>query len=467
MIPGIQASELHAGRDIRVEQHVEVAPPTATALHQLPPPPGDFTGRKREIDEILSRIEKGTVISGLQGMGGVGKTALALVLAERLTERYRDAQFYLDLKGTSPQPLTPAQAMAHVIRAYSPEAKLPEEEAQLSPLYHPVLHGHCAILLMDSARDAAQVMPLLPPAGCLLLVTSRWHFTLPGLEARSLDTLSPAEARKLLLTIACRSAAAVGEPSGLPRERGALPTADARTRAIIAHADEIARLCDYLPLALRAAASALKAKGDLDPADYTRWLNDARRRLELQDPTKNQSVEASLALSYDLLGPDLQRRFARLAAFPETFWVDGAAAVWEMGLDPARETLGELVTHSLLEWNEAARRYKLHDLVRDFAHARLTSVEGIEAERRHAAHCLSVLWETDRLYKQGGNAVKQAVDLFDREWANIQAGQARAASRAGEDERAARLCSAYPDAGVYCLALRQHPRERIGGWRRR
>ena len=81
--------------------------PVATALHQVPPPPGDFTGRKDELEELLAAIEHGGVtISGLQGLGGIGKTALALKLVEQLKPRYPDAQFYLDLKGASSQPLT-------------------------------------------------------------------------------------------------------------------------------------------------------------------------------------------------------------------------------------------------------------------------------------------------------------------------------------------------------------------------
>ena len=76
-------------------------------------------------------------ISGLQGMGGVGKTALALVLAERLKPRYPDAQFYLDLKGADKQPLSVAAALTHVIRAYHPTAQLPESEAEFAGCTHP------------------------------------------------------------------------------------------------------------------------------------------------------------------------------------------------------------------------------------------------------------------------------------------------------------------------------------------
>jgi predicted ATPase len=112
-------------------------------------------------------------ISGLQGQGGIGKTALALVLANKLAKDYADAQIDLDLRGTSPTPLAPADVMAHVIWAFQPTTKLPDEDAQLAALYRSVLQGKRVLLLLDNARDAAQVEPLLPPAGCLLLVTSR------------------------------------------------------------------------------------------------------------------------------------------------------------------------------------------------------------------------------------------------------------------------------------------------------
>jgi len=131
--------------------------------------------------------------------------------------------------------------MAHVIRAYHPTAKVPDTEAELYGLYRSVLHGQRALLLMDNAASAEQVEPLIPPESCVLLVTSRRHFTLPGLCAKNLEALSPKDANKLLLTIAPR---------------------------IDQQADEIARLCGYLPLALRLAGSALMNFANLTPTDY-------------------------------------------------------------------------------------------------------------------------------------------------------------------------------------------------------
>ena len=241
-------------RDLVMQQTViQKSETTALSpLHQLPPPPHDFTGREQELTDLLAATERGSVISGLQGLSGVGKTALALKLAERLKNRCPDAQFYLDLRGVSERPVTPAEAMAHVIRAYHPTARLPESEAELRPLFFSALHGQRALLLMDNAKDKAQVEPLIPPAGCVLLVTSRQHFTLPGMFHQNLDALPRADAIKLLLTIAGR----IGD-----------------------QADEIARLCGDLPLALRVAAGALAERPNLAPADYVRRLAGAKQRV--------------------------------------------------------------------------------------------------------------------------------------------------------------------------------------------
>ena len=400
-----------------------------TRLHEVPRPPADFTGREDELKELLDSIEVGGVtISGLQGMGGIGKTALALKLVELLKPCYPDAQFFLDLKGASTQqPLSVAEALAHVVRAYHPAAKLPENESELHGLYLSVLEGQRALLLMDNAANTEQVEPLIPPVGCLLLVTSRQHFTVPGLAAKNLDTLSAADARDLLLTIAPR---------------------------IGTQADELAALCGHLPLALRLAASAVVKYRNLSPADYVRLLHDRQQRLQL--------IDASLSLSYELLSEELRERWRRLAVFPDTFASDAAAAVWELEVDQAKFILGELMATSLVEWNETSSRYRLHDLARLFAHAKLSAEERTVCEKRFATHYMDVLVAANELYLEGGESLLRGLALFDLEWDNIQKGHAWVAARAdAADADVARLCITYPNAAVYVLDLRQHSRDRI------
>ncbi len=399
-----------------------------TRLHEAPRPPADFTGREDELKELLSAIEDGGLtISGLQGMGGIGKTALALKLVELLKPRYPDAQFFLDLKGAITKPLTVAEALAHVVRGYHPAAKLPESESELHGLYLSVLDGQRALLLMDNAANAAQVEPLIPPASCLLLVTSRQHFTVPGLAAKNLDTLSEADARNLLLTIAPR---------------------------IETKADEIAALCGHLPLALRLAATALVTYRNLSTADYVRRLRNRQQRLQL--------IEASLSLSYELLSEALRERWRWLAVFPDTFASDAAAAVWEVEVDEAQNILGELMVTSLVEWNETSGRYSLHDLARLFADDKLNAEEHAVGQKRFATHYKEVLATANELYKKGGESLLRGLALFDLEWGNIQAGHAGVAAQADTaDTDMTRLGMTYPDAGVYVLDLRQHSREWI------
>jgi hypothetical protein len=155
---------------IREAHEVIVQPSLQSATtiipQQIPPPPLDFTGRKVEIKDLLANFDRGATITGLQGMGGIGKTALALVLAENLKDRFPDGQIFIELKGTSKNPLTPAEAMAQVIGAYYPTAKIPEDLNNLGGLYRSVLSGKRALLLLDNAADRKQVEILLPPWLC-------------------------------------------------------------------------------------------------------------------------------------------------------------------------------------------------------------------------------------------------------------------------------------------------------------
>jgi tetratricopeptide (TPR) repeat protein len=408
----------------------EALRPGVSALHQLPAPPADFTGRTTELAELLEAIQKnGVIISGLQGLGGVGKTALALKLAEQLKTRYPDAQFYIDLKGVT-QPLAPKEAMARVIHAYHPTAQLPENEDEVRGLYLSVLHDKRALLLLDNARDDAQVRPLIPPQSCFLLVTSRQRFALPGLVSQTLGRMPHDDASILLRKIA--------------------PRLDKTNQAEV---DKLAELCGSLPLALEKVASALLVREDLTPADYIRRLEDTRKRLKLTE------IDAALQSSYDLLDPDMQQRFRFLAVFPESFDLKAAAAVWDTETEGAQDALGVLLNYSLVDFSTTSSRYRLHDLVRVFTGQLLSIEKQLTAELRYSGYYINVLKEAGDLYLQGGESVTKGLALFDTEWANIQAGQAWAAEHTTEHDAIADWCWGYPHVAADCLVLRQRPRE--------
>ncbi len=326
---------------------------------QIPLPPKDFTGRSEDLGEIQDDFEQGATITGLRGMGGIGKTALALVLAQRLKDRFPDGQLFINLKGIGENPLTPADAMAQVIRAYfGSDARMPESEAEIAGLYRSVLAGKRTLLLLDNAASREQVEPLLPSEGCSVLVTSRNKFALPGLKSWDLDPLSPADARELLLAIAPR---------------------------IDSHADKLAKLCAFLPITLKAAAYLLAETTDLTPAKYVEELSDERTRLmQLGRAGEDLDAEACFMLSYRRLPTETARIFRLLSVFLSDFDAQAEEAICQ---DEGHRHLSELLRGSLVEYQRSSQegegRYHLHDLMRLFAAGRLEE-EGGEAARNDA-----------------------------------------------------------------------------------
>lgn len=408
---------------------------------QLPSDIADFTGRKREMSELRKALEQGdghVVISALNGMGGVGKTTLAVHVAHLLADRYPDAQIVVDMQGTS-QPLAPIEAMLRVIRAFRPETPAIDDINQVAQLYRPLLADKRVLLLLDNASDAAQVRPLVPPAPCALIVTSRRRIVLEGIRRFDLDALSDKDARALLREIL-----------------------DKR-RASDQQLDRIAELCGRLPLALRVAGTFLVVHRDWAVDEYTEALSDERQRLERlkQD---DLDVGAVLGLSANQLeqeSAELALRWSMLAVFPASFDRVAAAAVWDVKPDEARDSLSKLLERNLVLYDEETARYRLHDLVRLIVKPQLDEATRSVAQLCHAAHYCDELDKADTLYLQGGDALMQGLSLFDLEWQNIRAGQACAAAYAAKEKRAAELCNRYPVAGSYLLNLRQHPNESI------
>jgi tetratricopeptide (TPR) repeat protein len=410
--------------------------------HQIPPPPRDFKGREQDISDILYCFEKGAAITGVRGMGGVGKTAFALKLAEKIKDNFPDGQIFIDMRGTSTNPnlpaLKPEEAMAHVIRAYSPTDRLLDNINGLRGLYHTILTERRILLLLDNASDATQVQSLLPPANCFVIITSRLKFTLPGLAEKDLDILPAEVAQQLLLDIAPR----IGSRS-----------------------DELAKLCGYLPLALRNAASALAEKKDLKVSDYEQRLKDKVARLEL--------VKGSFSLSYDLLSPGRRKQWSRLSVFPNDFDRDAAIAVLKMAPGASSEALSDLVHWSLVDYIPKAGsddgRYKLHDLARLFAESCLEGVELVDAKQKHANYYSKILSYAGTLYTKGGMDLLEGLEIFDQELANIKVGYVWAKSaiqsfrmlNKRDSKSIIQLAGSYAKEGIYILDLRLHPRDQI------
>lgn len=436
--------------DMRAKQHPKILAEffeldrqkfEGKAPRQIQEPSKDFVGRAKELAELLEKHAAGAAILGINGPGGVGKTALALTLVQRLKTTYPDAQVFLDMKGMSKQPLTPAQAIAYVIHSFDPEAPLPADEARLAEAYRGVLEGKKALLLLDNARGVRQIHPLNPPAGSLVVFTSRSNFRLPGSVEKRLLPLPLFEACELLRKIA-------------PRLEGA------KSKSI----EKLAILCGRLPLALWAVGCLLHRRRDLSLSQYLRRLLRADRKAVLlaADPSVERSTAAALQTSYELLSTELKRDFRLLAVFPGGFTRKAASAVWGVPQAEAEDSLGTLLRYSLLEFEEATARYFQLDLIRLFALHKMRDREQRVARERHAEHYLKVVGRADALYRMGGKKAIQGLTLFDMEWGNIEHGQSWTVTETNSGNRAlAEWCWKYADKSANCRSLRQYPKEAL------
>ena len=410
----VDGNKITAGRDVVINQ---VTAPLVNALHQLPPP-------------------------------------LALVIADRLKAQYPDAQFFLSLRGASDAPVKPVEAMQSVIRAYHPTAQLPDDATQIAALYRSVLDGQRAIVLLDDAKDATQVLPLLPPASCILLITTRNTFAVPGLHARKLETLSPADAHDLLIAIAPSLAGVILSRTAakdLFANQPEILRAFGAQNDTIQIADVIALFCGYLPLALRAAASLIAATPDLNPLTYATQLRDERTRLtKIGKEGVDIDVEASLNLSYRQLSPQTAQVFGELAVFPDSFYAISEENVCK---DAGHVHLSQLVKLSLVQFDENRNRYRLHDLIRLFARTKVIDEDLTVTQQRHAKYYGGISLYAQRLYYQGNNQALIALDVFDREWPNISQGQNWATAHGKEGADIARLCGLYANNELLSLRL--------------
>ncbi|MFJ8083561.1 AfsR/SARP family transcriptional regulator [Streptomyces sp. NPDC096205] len=318
---------------------------------QLPATVPDFTGRTSfvaELSEVLASAEgRVMAVSALAGIGGVGKTTLAVHVAHQARSAFPDGQLYVDLQGAGPRAAEPETVLGAFLRALgTADSAIPDSLEERAALYRSVLDGRRVLVLLDNARDAAQVRPLLPGTdGCAALVTSRVRMVdLAGAHLVDLDVMSPDEALALFTRI-------VGEERVGSEREAAL---------------DVVAACGFLPLAIRIAASRLAARRTWTVSVLAAKLADERRRLdELQ--AGDLAVKATFELGYGALDPAQARAFRLLGlADGPDISLSAAAAVLDLGVEETEDLLESLVDTSLLE-SAAPGRYRFHDLVRLYA----------------------------------------------------------------------------------------------------
>lgn len=431
---------------------------TRLALHQLPPRPVGFVGREDDLLVLRAQAASGlTAITGLKGMGGIGKTALSLVLAHELAPRFPDGQLFIECRGTSEQPPTATALHIRIIDQLQPGSArgLPDDPAQISAIYQSLLHGKKILLVLDNAAGTAQVKPLVPPAGCGLIVSSRQplQFDKAGL-VREIGRLKDDEAIALL--------------------REFCPD------LLDADAQALARLCGGLPLALKLAGSHLLIDGSEPEAVRGFIAQMQRSALGTLDPEAADAGEITitetLRLSEARLTPEERDAWRALGVFTHSFEAEAAAAVMGSapfsgagaGVSPATERptatgartllsagaspdavitedsltdeagspsvagnsarapldtttlLATFARRSLLE-RLPGGRYQMHDLAAEYARRQLSTEAEDALHLAHAQYYQRIARRADDLYLKGGAKVLEGLALFDAERPGIEA----------------------------------------------
>ena len=354
---------------------------------QLPAAVTDFTGRDEQVQHLCdllaeasaaASIDPGAVrIAVVAGAGGLGKTSLAVHAAHQVRGQFPDGQLYVDLLGATPAPLPPADVLARFLRDLGVDGRdVPVDEAERAARYRSTLAGRRVLVVLDNARDAAQVRPLLPgSASSAVLVTTRSRMPdLASTKLVDLNVLEDEEALALFTKMVGKERAAA-EPEA---------TAD------------LLLACAGLPLAIRICAARLATRSGWTIRTMAGRLADTRRRLD-ELKVGDLAVRASLQVSFTSLpgtadprGIDPTRAFCLLGLWHgSSISAVAAAALFGTPEHLAGDALEILVDAHLLECT-AEDRYRFHDLLRVYAAER--AEDELPAAECHAAVVRLLTW---------------------------------------------------------------------------
>ncbi len=361
--PGTELTELQV-RILSGDPTLAGAPPAAEgAAHppeptrpppmpaQLPADVADFTGRAETVTELKEALTGGDRtamrVVAVAGIGGMGKTTLAVHVGHAVRDHYPDGQLFSDLRGAGPDPADPEAVLGAFLRALGvSDPEIPSGRDERAALLRTRLSDRRLLLVLDDARNAEQVTPLLPGSpGCAVIVTSRSRLAgMHAVHTVDLTGLVTDEAVTLLARIA-------GEQ---------------RVQDEPDVAAEVAAACGFLPLAVRIVASRLASRRNWSVATIAERLTDERRRLD-EMRVGNTAVAATFELGYGQLDEEQARAF-RLLALPDVHDISlhAAAAILRLPEPYTEDLLESLVDASLLE-TPAPGRYRYHDLLKLFA----------------------------------------------------------------------------------------------------
>lgn len=326
--------------------------PAESVTRLAPPPLRDFSGREGAVEVTMSGLAAGpgTALVVVTGPPGVGKTSLVL---EALRRCRVPNVLYVDLDGHSPAPSTPLQILQRLIRQVDLQTAPPPTLEGAVRRWYEIAEAETPVVLLDNAGAESQVRPVLGSLGVrAVFVTARR--ALSGLTATERIRLDP-----------------MTEREGVALLERIVPPAQRRDEDLRA----LSALCGGIPLALRIAGNRIASRAGT-AADFVHRMRSSEKRLQLL-VAGDLSVNAAFAVSYNDLAPATAHLFRSVSVGDGATFSPpmAAAAAQGMGADEAEDRLDELAELGLVEAH-AGGRYRLHDLIRDYARERLDESEG-------------------------------------------------------------------------------------------
>ncbi|MGP3953588.1 ATP-binding protein [Streptomyces sp. 7N604] len=408
--------------------HIGAEPAAGEQAPWQLPPSVRITDRTTELNALERHRAETTregrsTLAAVSGLGGVGKTAVALAWLHTLRPDFPDGQLYADLGAQSPGgPAAPGEVVGRLLRALGvPSQRVPGALAERAAMYRSLTADRRLVVLLDDAATAAQVRPLLPAGQSVTVVTSRWRMpglTVDGCYEVHLDPLATEAAVELL----------------------EFTLGDGRVAAQPDEARALVELCAGLPLAVRIAGARLAVRPRRRITAMVRALTDEHDRLGALAIKGDHNVRATLDLSYQELPPDAARLYRLLGLHPGPEFSSTAAAAALAG--DAADLLDVLYDANLLI-DAGEERYRFHDLVRLHAVAKAEEDESLQeraaALRRIADHYLATATRAEEIvdpqhrtmrrdYGAGpvvtadfGDGAEDALDWLERELPNLMA----------------------------------------------
>lgn len=383
-------------RVVRQEVNQQGSTPV-TAHRQLPPDISDFSGRQGELRDLSDHLspEPSTAapVLSIVGMAGVGKTRLAVHFAYQLvlSGRYEHLQLYVDLRGHADEPpADPSGVLAGFLRLLGvPADQVPHTRDDRAALYRDRLQGRNVMVVLDNADNEYQVEPLLPSAPTnLVLITSRRSLAVDGAYQVSLEPFSPAEATELLSRI-------VGGD---------------RVASAPEQARRLVELCGRLPLAVALAARRLRSRGKWTVQDLADRLAEASDRIDVLT-AGTRRLRTVFDLSYQALDAEARSVFRLLGAHPgEDFTAESVAAMTDRPMVDTRRLMEHLVDEHLVTM-VSRDRYRLHDLLREYARAVLADDEPETSRESAVTRVLDHYLRTTTLATHALQPHRWAVDI--------------------------------------------------------